>query len=400
MSILSLNSGSSSVKYQLYDWDKQLVVASGVVDRVGLPGSNIVHKYNGQKIEHKDRCPDHKTAIHLILHFLLEEAKLIASVKDVEGVGHRVVHGGDRFSASVRIDEAVLEGIKSFYNIAPLHNPPNVVGIESAKEVLPDTPHVAIFDTAFHQTIPEYAYMYGIDYDLAKSNHIRRYGFHGSSHRFVSERAMIMLGNPQHSKIITVHIGNGSSLTAIQDGKSIDTSMGLTPLPGVIMGTRSGDIDPAVIQFMMQKLGENSEEVLNRLNKMSGMLGISGLSSDQRDIQVAAAKQDTRSMLALQMQAYSIRKYIGAYMAALGGLDALVFTAGIGENSSQFRHDVCAGLEGLGLELDQEKNKAQSSQERVISKDNAKMKILVIPTNEEYIIARDVIEIVRGVKNK
>lgn len=395
MSILSLNSGSSSVKYQLYDWDKQKVLASGMVDRIGLPGSNIVHKYNDQKIEHKDRCPDHKTAINMILHFLLEEAKLIASVKEVEGVGHRVVHGGDKFSASVRIDDNVLAAIKEFYSIAPLHNPPNVVGIESAKEVLPDTPHVAIFDTAFHQTIPEYAYMYGIDYELAKNNHIRRYGFHGSSHRYVSEQAIKILGNPKHSKVITVHVGNGASLAAIKDGHSVDTSMGLTPLPGVIMGTRSGDIDPAIIQFMMNKLGETSEQILNRLNKMSGMLGISGLSSDQRDIEAAAEKGDERSKLALQMQAYSMKKYIGAYMAVLGGLDALVFTAGIGENSSIFRSDVCTGLEGLGLELDQEKNKARSNQPRIISKDSAKIKIMVIPTNEEYIIARDVIEIVR-----
>lgn len=398
MSVLSLNSGSSSVKYQLYNWDTQTVLASGVVDRIGLPGSNIVHKYNGQKIEHKDRCPDHKTAINLILHFLLEEAKLIASVKDVEGVGHRVVHGGDKFAASVQIDDNVLAAIKEFYAIAPLHNPPNVVGIESAKEVLPDTPHIAIFDTAFHQTIPEYAYMYGIDYELAKTNHIRRYGFHGSSHRFVSEQAIKMLGNPQHSKIITVHIGNGGSLAAIKDGHSMDTSMGLTPLEGVIMGTRSGDVDPAVIQFMMKKLGDTSEQVLNRLNKMSGMLGISGLSSDQRDIEAAAEKGDHRSKLALQMQAYSVKKYIGAYMAALGGLDALVFTAGIGENSSIFREDVCEGLEGIGLELDTAKNNERSAQPRVVSKDDTKIKIMVIPTNEEFIIARDVIELVRGKK--
>jgi acetate kinase len=237
--------------------------------------------------------------------------------------------------------------------------------------------------------------MYGIDYELAKTNHIRRYGFHGSSHRFVSEQAIKLLGNPKHSKIITVHVGNGASLAAIKDGHSVDTSMGLTPLPGVIMGTRSGDIDPAVIQFMMQKLGETSEQVLNRLNKMSGMLGISGLSSDQRDIEAAAENGDERSKLALQMQAYSMKKYIGAYMAALGGLDALVFTAGIGENSSIFRGDVCEGLEGIGLEIDRNKNQERSAQPRVISTENSKIKIMVIPTNEEYIIARDVIEIVR-----
>ena len=395
MSILSVNCGSSSLKYQLYDWNAQKVLASGMIDRIGLKDSNIVHKYNDQKMESKGKCPDHKTAFDLVLDFLLKEAGLIASLDDIEGVGHRVVHGGENFSASALIDDVVLEAIKANIDIAPLHTPPNVVGIESARSLMPKTPQVAIFDTAFHQTMPEYAYTYAINQELASKYKIRKYGFHGSSHRFVSERTAQMLGNKKDLKVITVHIGNGSSLSAVKDGKCLDTSMGLTPLAGVIMGTRSGDIDPALVQFLASKLNEPAHKIMDRLNKESGMLGISGY-VDQRDILTGAAQGNKRCQLALQMQAYSVKKYIGSYLAALNGADAIVFTAGIGENSPDFRTAVCENMEALGIELDSAKNKEHSSAERIVSTANSKIKILVIPTNEEFIIARDVIELVRG----
>ena len=383
MNILVVNCGSSSLKYQLYDWDAQKALASGLIDRIGLKDSNIVHKYAGQKIERKAACADHQTAFHLVLDFLLQEAKLIASLADIEGVGHRIVHGGVNFSASALIDDAALAEIKANKDLAPLHTPPNVVGIESARAVMPNTPQVAIFDTAFHQTMPEYAYAYALNYDLAQKYKIRRYGFHGSSHRYVSERAAALLDHKPDWKAIIVHVGNGSSLSAVRDGRCLDTSLGLTPLAGVIMGTRSGDIDPAVVQFLANKLDEPLDKILNRLNKESGMLGVSRF-SDQRDI------------LALQMQAYSVKKYIGAYLAALNGADALIFTAGIGENSPDFRAAVCANMEALGLELDAAKNQEHSGAERLISAPDSRIKIFVVPTNEEFIIARDVIELVRG----
>ncbi|MDR1323172.1 MAG: acetate kinase [Candidatus Margulisbacteria bacterium] len=395
MAILSVNCGSSSLKYQLYDWDAQKALASGLIDRIGLKDSNIVHKYAGQKIERKDNCADHQTAFHLVLDFLLKEAKLISSLADIEGVGHRIVHGGVNFSASALIDDAALAEIKANKDLAPLHTPPNVVGIESAREVMPDTPQVAIFDTAFHQTMPEYAYAYALNYELAQKYKIRKYGFHGSSHRYVSERAAALLDNRPGWKAIIVHVGNGSSLSAVRDGKCLDTSMGLTPLAGVIMGTRAGDIDPAIVQFLVHKTGETVEQIMSRLNKESGMLGVSGF-SDQRDILAGAARGDTRCQLALQMQAYSVKKYIGAYLAALNGADALIFTAGIGENSPDFRQAVCENMSALGLELDVAKNQERSGAERLISAPDSQIKIFVVPTNEEFIIARDVIELVRG----
>ena len=394
MSILSINCGSSSLKYQLYDWDAQKALANGMIDRIGFPDSNIVHKYAGQKKQSKGTCPDHQTAFHLVLDFLLKEAKLIHSLQDIEGVGHRIVHGGMDFSASVLIDETVLAEIKANKDLAPLHTPPNVVGIESARALMPQTPQVAIFDTAFHQTMPEHAYTYAIDQELAHKYKIRKYGFHGSSHRYVSERAAEMLGG-KDLKVIVVHVGNGSSLSAVRGGKCVDTSMGLTPLAGVIMGTRSGDIDPAIVQFLAGKLNESADQILNRLNKESGMLAVSGF-ADQRDILAGAAQGDKRCQLALHMQAYSMKKYIGAYLAALNGADAIAFTAGIGENSPDFREAVCADLDALGIRLDDAKNKEHSSAERIVSAADSKIKLLVIPTNEEFIIARDVIELVRG----
>ncbi|GBR75978.1 acetate kinase [Candidatus Termititenax persephonae] len=393
MSVLSINCGSSSLKYLLYDWDAQKVLASGLIDRIGLPDSNIVHKHNDQKIERKGKCADHRTAINLVLAFL-QEAKVIHSLQDIEGVGHRIVHGGEKFSASARVDDAVLAEIKANGDLAPLHTPPNVVGIESARAVMPDTPQIVIFDTAFHQTMPEHAYSYALDYALAQKYKIRKYGFHGSSHRYVSERAAELLGGKNAWKLIIAHVGNGSSLSAVRGGKCVDTSMGLTPLAGVIMGTRTGDIDPAVVQVLADKLGEPLPQILNRLNKESGMLGVSGY-SDQRDIIAGAENGDARCRLALQMQAYSIKKYIGAYLAVLDGADALIFTAGIGENSASFRQDVCADLGNLGIKLDLAKNKERGG-ERIISAPDSRVKVMVIPTNEEFIIARDVIEIVRG----
>ncbi|MDR2431037.1 MAG: acetate kinase [Candidatus Margulisbacteria bacterium] len=393
MAILSVNCGSSSLKYQLYDWNAQKALAGGLIDRIGLENSNIAHKYAGQKIERKTGCADHKTAFHLVLDFLLKEAKLIGSLADIEGVGHRIVHGGVNFSASALIDDAVLEEIKANKELAPLHTPPNVTGIESARAAMPDTPQVAIFDTAFHQTMPEYAYTYALDYALAQKYKIRKYGFHGSSHRYVSERAAELLEHKKNSKIIILHVGNGSSLSAVKNGRCLDTSMGFTPLAGVIMGTRSGDIDPAVVQFLANKLNEPADRVLDRLNKESGMLGVSGF-SDQRDILAGAGQGKGRCKLALQMQAYSMKKYIGSYLAALNGADALIFTAGIGENSPDFRRAVCENMEALGLELDDARNQESNGSERLISAPNSRIKIFVIPTNEEFIIARDVMELV------
>ena len=391
--ILALNCGSSSVKYQVYDWDKQSVICNGLVDRIGFVDSNIRHRYSENKVDTKTVCLDHKSAIRIILHFLMQEAKLVSSYDDFEGVGHRVVHGGDKFSRSVLITHDVLEAIKANVELAPLHNPPNIVGIESAMEVMPKTPQIAVFDTAFHQTIPDYAFYYGLDYDLSRKYAIRRYGFHGSSHRYISEKAVEFFGR-KDIKIISIHVGNGSSLTAIQDGNSVDTSMVMTPLQGVIMGTRCGDLDPALAMILMDKLGENTQQLNDRLNKKSGMLGISGVTSDQRDIYAAATAGAYRSQLALKMQAYSIKKYIGSYLAAMNGADALVFTAGIGENSSAFREAVCSDMENLGIVIDKEKNASHGEVD--ISAKKSKIKVLVIPTNEEYVLARDVMEIVRG----
>lgn len=396
MSVLALNCGSSSVKYQLLGWSKLEVLAKGQIDRIGLLNSNISHAYGDQKIELKQSCPDHKVAIKMILDFLIKEAKIIKSISGVKGVGHRVVHGGEKFSKSVLIDEKVLKVIKKNAELAPLHNPPNIVGIESAMEVMPNTPQIAIFDTAFHQTIPDYAYMYGLEYEFYEKHSIRKYGFHGSSHRYVTEKAQQIL-NKEKSKIITIHLGNGGSLAAVKNGKSIDTSMGLTPLQGIIMGTRSGDIDPAVVPHLMGFTNDTVANVLNRLNKQSGMIGISGVSSDQRDIDKGAAENNKRCQLALEMQAYSIKKYVGSYLAVLNGADAIVFTGGIGENSASVRERVCSGMDAFGIVLDHEKNKKASSKHKEgidISADNSAVRILVIPTNEEYIIARDVKEII------
>lgn len=396
MSVLALNCGSSSVKYQLLDWNKLEVLAKGQIDRIGLMNSNIVHSYGNEKVELKQVCHDHKVAIKLILDFLIKEAKIIKSINGVKGVGHRVVHGGEKFSKSVLIDEKVLKVIRKNAELAPLHNPPNIVGIESAMEVMPNTPQVAIFDTAFHQTIPDYAYMYGLEYEFYEKHSIRKYGFHGSSHRYITEKAQQFL-NKEKSKIITIHLGNGGSLAAVKNGKSVDTSMGLTPLQGIIMGTRSGDIDPAVVPHLMGFTNDTVANVLNRLNKQSGMIGISGVSSDQRDIDKGAAENNKRCQLALEMQAYSIKKYVGSYLAVLNGADAIVFTGGIGENSASVRERVCAGLNALGIVLDPEKNKKASSKNKEgvdIAAENSAVRILVIPTNEEYIIARDVKEII------
>lgn len=397
MSILALNCGSSSVKYQLFDMNTLEVVCKGQIDRIGLFNSNISHKYGTEVLEKKEACPDHKTAIKCILDFLIKEAKIIKSISGVKGVGHRVVHGGEKFSKSVLIDEKVLKVIKKNAVLAPLHNPPNIVGIESAIEIMPNTPQIAIFDTAFHQTIPEHAYLYGLEYELYEKHNIRKYGFHGSSHRYVTEKAQEYL-NSDKNKIITIHLGNGCSITAVKNGKSVDTSMGMTPLQGLVMGTRCGDIDPALVPHIMDVTNDTVVHVFNRLNKQSGLLGISGVSSDQRDIEKGAKEGNKRCELALKIQAYSIKKYIGIYLAVLNGADAIVFTGGIGENCPDVRAAACTELDSLGVLLDLTKNNkvnfSKSKEPVCISADHSLVKVLVIPTNEEFIIARDVKEIV------
>jgi len=394
MSVLALNCGSSSVKYELYDWTHKKMLAKGLIDRVGLKKSNVIHHCGKEEIKEKVSCPDHKEALKIIADYLINKAKVMKSIDEVRGVGHRVVHGGSKFSKSVLIDDEVLRVIKANIELAPLHNPPNILGIESAKEIFPGIPQVAIFDTAFHQTIPEHAYLYGLGYELCEKFGIRKYGFHGTSHLYVSERARHMLGK-EKSKIITMHIGNGASMTAVKNGVSIDTSMGMTPLEGLVMGTRCGNVDPALIPFIIHHTGDNFEKVLDRMNKQSGMLGLSGVSSDQRDIEKRAFGGDHRCQVALEVQAYSIKKYIGSYMAAMGGLDAIVFTAGVGENAPTFRERVCKGLEGIGIIIDPQKNDVQG-EEAEISTDDSPVKIYVIPTDEEYVLVKDVIDIIEG----
>jgi len=401
MIILALNCGSSSVKYKLYFWEKRQTLTRGVVERVGISGSFISFDLSG-KGEHKIEynCPDHKTALKLIMDTLVHsEYGVVKDLSEISAVGHRVVHGGEKFKSSVMINDEVLETIKSVQDLAPLHNPPNIAGIDAAKEILPAVPHIAVFDTAFHQTMPEHAFLYAVPYEWYGMYGVRRYGFHGTSHLYVSRRAAVLLGkNPLETSLITMHIGNGVSITAIKEGISVDTSMGLTPLEGAVMGTRCGDIDPAIILFMIEKEGFYAEEIDAILNKKSGLLGITGKFMDRRDIEKAAAEGDRRAQLAIEIETYRLKKYIGAYSAALGSVDAVVFTAGAGEKNWQLREKVLEGLESLGIILDKRKNeKAQSSEkEALISTDDSPVKILVIPTDEEIVFIEDVVAILEG----
>ena len=396
MNILVINCGSSSLKYQLVNMTNEAVMAKGLVERIGIEGSVLTHKPEGkEKVKIEVPMKDHTDAIRLVLEALVnKDHGVISDMSEIGAVGHRVVHGGEKYSESVLIDENVMKTLEECTALAPLHNPPNLIGINACKALMGDTPMVAVFDTAFHQTMPDYAYTYALPYELYENNAVRRYGFHGTSHRFVTAAAGEMLGkNPENLKIITCHLGNGASCAAIDGGKSVDTSMGFTPLEGLVMGTRCGDIDPAILVYIQNQLGLSVDEVNNLINKKSGVLGISGISSDFRDIEEAAAKGDKRAQLALDVFHYRVRKYIGSYAAAMGGVDAIVFTAGLGENSPESRLEICKGLEFLGLSVDADKNNFRGKAD-IISTEDSKVKVLVIPTNEELMIARDTKEIV------
>ncbi|MEZ4599834.1 MAG: acetate kinase [Syntrophotaleaceae bacterium] len=401
MDILALNCGSSSVKYQLYNWDRREVVAKGVVERVGIGESFISHEVPGrQDYKCNHDCPDHTVAIGLIIKTLTDpEVGVVKTMSEISAVGHRVVHGGEKFASSVMIDDEVLQAIKDVQHLAPLHNPPNIMGIEAAQKVLPDVPHVAIFDTAFHQTMPQEAYIYPLPYEWYEKHSVRRYGFHGTSHLYVSKRAAVLLGkDAKDCNIITLHIGNGASHAAIRGGVCVDTSMGLTPLEGAVMGTRCGDIDPAIPTFIMQLEGCSAKEMDNILNKKSGLLGITGKYTDRRDIGEGIAAGDKRCKLAHDIEAYRIKKYIGAYMAALGRVDAIVFTAGVGEMGSEIRQAALEGLEPLGVKVDKEKNlKTRTKKAEVeISTPDSPVKVFVIPTDEELVFTEDVVGILEN----
>lgn len=391
MNVLVINCGSSSLKYQFINMNDESVLAKGLVERIGIEGSVLKHEKTGHgKVVIEEVLKNHKDAINLVLNALVNpEYGAVKSLDEVDAVGHRVVHGGEKFANSVLITEEVINAIKECIELAPLHNPPNIIGIEACQELLPNVPMVAVFDTAFHQTMPAESYIYPLPYELYEEMGIRRYGFHGTSHKYVSERVADLMGKSlDETKIITCHLGNGASVTAIKDGKSFDTSMGMTPLEGLVMGTRCGDIDPAIVTFLMNKKNMTAEEIDNLMNKKSGVLGISGVSSDFRDIESAADQGNKRAQLALEKFDYTVRKYIGSYAAAMGGIDALVFTAGLGENSPSNRADICKGLEFLGITIDDSKNNVRGK-ETEISKDGSKVKVFVIPTNEEVMIARD-----------
>jgi len=400
MDILAINCGSSSVKYQLFDWANKEVIAKGLVERVVVGGSFIQHEVPGrQKYKKEHECPNHNEAMDLIIRTLTDpEHGVLSDISQISAVGHRVVHGGEEFTQSVMIDDRVLDAVKAVQHLAPLHNPPNIAGIEAMKAVLPTVPNVAIFDTAFHQTMPDYAFIYPLPYDWYVRYGVRRYGFHGTSHLYVSKRAAVLLGKkPKDCNIITMHIGNGVSHCAIRNGVSVDTSMGLTPLEGAVMGTRCGDIDPAIPGFMMQIEGLSASEIDGILNKKSGILGITGKYTDRRDVVTHAEKGDKTCKLAIEIEAYRLRKYIGSYMSVLGRLDAVIFTAGVGERGWQIREKAVEGLEHMGICLDKEKNReAVKGKECVITTDDSPIKVIVIPTDEELVFTEDVAAILEG----
>lgn len=394
MKILVLNTGSSSIKYQFFETDAKTVLAKGMVERIGMSSAVLSHsRHDGDSIRLVAEILDHSVAIEYVLAVLLSKNHgVIQDKADISAVGHRVVHGGETFSGSVLITDEVRAVLQENIDLAPLHNPPNIKGIEAVTRILPNTPQCGVFDTSFHVKMPPHAYLYGIPYELYKRYKIRRYGFHGTSHRFVSARAAEILGKDiSETKIVTAHLGNGCSMAAVDGGRSIDTTMGFTPLEGLIMGTRSGDLDPQIILYIMGKEGLSLSEAATLLNKHSGLIGISGESSDMREIETAVGEGNKRAKYAFDTFCYKIQKYIGAYAAAMGGIDALVFTGGIGENSPLVRGQVCEKLGFLGIELDQEKN---STKQTDLSKDGSKTKVLRIPTNEELVIALDTAEIV------
>ncbi len=396
MKILVINAGSSSLKYQFIDIDTKKVLAKGLCERIGIDGK-LTQKVSGRDdFVREDAMKDHSDAIRMVIEALTDkEVGVIADMKEIDAVGHRVVHGGEIFSGSVVIDDAVMDALQQCVELAPLHNPANIIGIEACSKIMPGVPQVGVFDTAFHQTMPAKAYMYALPYEMYTKHKIRRYGFHGTSHKYVSGRAADMLGkNIEDLKIITLHLGNGSSITAVDGGKSVDTTMGFTPLAGVSMGTRCGDIDPAIVTFLMEKEGLDEKGVNDLMNKQSGVFGISGISSDFRDLEKAAGEGDERAKLALDMFAYSVKRYIGTYAAVMGGVDAIVFTAGIGENTAMMRAAITDGLEFMGIKVDAELNKVRG-EERDISAAGATVKTLVIPTDEEMMIAMDTAKLVK-----
>jgi acetate kinase len=396
MKILVLNCGSSSVKYKLFDMDNNEVMAQGGVEKLGLPGSFLKFTLpDGRKVVLEHDLPEHNAAIEFILRVLTgDEYGCIESLNEIDAVGHRVVHGAEKFSSSVLITPEVIEQMVECIDLAPLHNPPNLKGIRAMQLLMPDIPQVGVFDTAFHQTMPDYAYMYGLPYSTYKEYGVRRYGFHGTSHRYVSARACEILGVPyEEQRIITAHIGNGGSIAAIKNGKSTDTSMGLTPVEGLLMGTRCGDVDAGALTYLMDKENLDAKGVSDLINKRSGVWGLSGISSDMREIEAAVAEGNERAILALNVYNYRIKKYIGAYAAALGGVDILVFTGGVGENQWTTRKIVCSGMEYMGMKLDPEKNDGMRGEERVISAPDSRVTIMVVPTDEEYMIASDTMEI-------
>ena len=397
MNILVINCGSSSLKYQLINGDTEAVLAKGLCERIGLEGSLLTHKPDGgDKIKIETPMPNHTIAIQLVIDALTDaQHGVIKSLDEIGAVGHRVVHGGEKFASSVIIDDEVMKAIEECNELAPLHNPANLIGINACKEIMPNVPMVAVFDTAFHQTMPEKAYLYGLPYEYYEKYKVRRYGFHGTSHDYVSQRAAAMLGkNREDLKIIVCHLGNGASVSAVDHGKCVDTSMGLTPLEGLIMGTRSGDMDPAICEFICQKEGITPAEMNNILNKKSGVYGMSGISSDFRDVEDGAAKGQPRAVAAMDAFYYRAAKYIGSYVAAMNGVDAIAFTAGVGENSKEGRDEICKYLGYLGTEIDAEKNNVRG-EERIVSKEGSKVTLMAIPTNEELAIARQTLALVK-----
>ncbi len=394
MKVLVINCGSSSLKYQVLDMTNETLLAKGLVERIGMETAVITHEKNGEKFKKELPIDTHKVAIGLVLDAILDkEHGVVSDLSEIGAVGHRVAHGGEKNDKSALIDDALLKSIEECVELAPLHNPANLLGINACRELMPNTPMVAAFDTAFHQTMPEESFIYALPYEYYEKYRVRRYGFHGTSHKYVSLRAAKMLGKSvEELKIVTCHLGNGASVAAIKNGKCIDTSMGFTPLEGLVMGTRCGDIDPAIVTYIAEKEGLDNNGINDVLNKKSGVFGISGVSSDFRDLEDAAEQGNKRAQLAIDAFAHRVKRYIGAYIAELNGADAIVFTAGIGENDKAMREKICDGLDNLGIKLDLAKNDIRG-EEKVISTDDSKVKVLLIPTDEELMIARDTLKL-------
>jgi acetate kinase len=403
MKILVLNCGSSSIKYQLFDMVSGVVLAKGIVEKIGLKGSFLKNeRFDGDKVKLEGEILDHQTGIEYLLGMMVSKKRgVIKDLNEIDAVGHRLVHGGELFQESCYLDDVTIKGVENCSDLAPLHNPANLKGIYAMKSVLPNVPQVGVFDTSFHQTMPDYSFMYALPYSLYKKYGIRRYGFHGTSHSYVSKRACEILNVDYKSKkIITCHLGNGASITAIKDGKSLDTSMGLTPVEGLIMGTRSGDVDAGALTLIMEKEEIDFASLNTLLNKHSGVLGISGISSDMREIESAAAEGEERAILALKMYEYRVKKYIGAYAAAMGGVDILIFTGGIGENGSETRESICKDFEFIGIDFDKSVNEGVRGKELIISKKSSKVTVMIVPTNEEFVIASETRDIVDARKAK